>query len=218
MPTASQGFLSGQGRVLWPVNTSSTMKADNSVDMSEPTAPATDHLAPLVECLLFVAEGPVTIEQLARSLEVEAAQVEEALDELAGRYNGRGVRLQQQSRRVQLVTAPEVAPYIERFLGLELSSTLSAAALETLAIIAYRQPVTRAQIEAIRGVNCDSVLSTLLYRGLVEPLGRLEQAGRPIIYGTTFEFLQYFGFSDAAQLPPLPGEERNGAQAAEVEC
>jgi len=171
-----------------------------------------------VECLLFVAEGPVAIEQLARALEVEALQVEEALRELAVRYNGRGVRLQQQNRRVQLVTAAEAAPYIERFLGLELSSTLSAAALETLAIVAYRQPVTRAQIEAIRGVNCDSVLNTLLYRGLIEPLGRLEQAGRPIVYGTTFEFLQYFGFSDVTQLPALPGDEQNGGPPAEEAC
>lgn len=186
--------------------------------MSEPTAPEKEHLASLVECLLFVAEGPVTIEQLARALQVEAVRVEEALHELAGRCNGRGLRLQQQNGRVQLVTAPEAAPYIERFLGLELSSTLSAAALETLAIIAYRQPVTRAQIEAIRGVNCDSVLNTLLYRGLIEPVGRLEQAGRPILYGTTFEFLRYFGFNDVTQLPPLPGEERNQEHRAEAEC
>jgi len=171
--------------------------------MAELTTSATDNLASLLESLLFVAEGPVTLEQLAHALEVETVQVEQALGELADRYNGRGLRLQRQGKQVQLVTAPEAAPYIERLLGLELSDRLSAAALETLAIIAYRQPVTRAQIEAVRGVNCDSVLRTLLHRGLIEPVGRLEQAGRPILYGTTFEFLRYFGLSDLSELPPL---------------
>jgi len=104
---------------------------------------------------------------------------------------------------VQFVTAPEAAPYVERFLNLDLSSRLSTAALETLALIAYQQPIARMQIEAIRGVNCDGVLRTLLSRGLVAPQGRLDQAGRPIVYGTTFEFLQYFGLSDLSELPAL---------------
>jgi segregation and condensation protein B len=102
-----------------------------------------------------------------------------------------------------MVTAPEAADQVRRFLGLELSGKLSPAALETLAIVAYRQPVTRAQIEAIRGVNSDSVLRTLVNHGLIEEQGRLEQAGRPIIFGTTFEFLQQFGLSDLEQLPSL---------------
>jgi segregation and condensation protein B len=103
-----------------------------------------------------------------------------------------------------LATVPEAGPHIERFLGLDLTSRLSQAALESLALIAYRQPITRAQVEAIRGVNCDGVLRTLLARGLVEPVGRLEQAGRPYLYGTTFQFLQYFGLDGLEQLPSLP--------------
>jgi segregation and condensation protein B len=106
-----------------------------------------------------------------------------------------------------MVTAPEAAPHIERFLDLELSSKLSAPALETLAIVAYQQPVTRAEMEAVRGVNCDSVLRTLLSKGLIEEVGRLPQAGRPIVYGTTFEFLQHFGLQDLAELPPLENLE-----------
>ena len=102
-----------------------------------------------------------------------------------------------------MVTAPEATEAVRKFLGLELESKLSPAALETLAIIAYRQPVTRAQIEGVRGVNSDSVLRTLINRGLVEDLGRLDQAGRPIIYGTSFEFLQQFGLSRLEQLPQL---------------
>lgn len=169
----------------------------------------TDSLQPnlslplLLESLLFVAEGPVTIDALANALSVKPDQVEQALVELKETYTGRGVRLQRVRERVQLVTAPDCAPVIERFLGVNVSGHLSAAALETLAIIAYRQPVTRPAIEAVRGVNCDGVLQTLLVRGLVEEAGRLETAGRPILYATTFEFLQNFGLRGVDDLPPL---------------
>ncbi|MCR4408254.1 MAG: SMC-Scp complex subunit ScpB [Anaerolineae bacterium] len=160
-------------------------------------------LTSLIESLLFVADAPVTPAQLAAALDVEPKAVETALDQLAVDYQRRGLRLQRKGGRVQLVTAPEAAPAVERFLGLELNSKLSPAALETLAIVAYRQPVTRAQVEAIRGVNSDGVLRTLINKGLIEEVGRLEQAGRPIVYGTTFEFLQYFGLQDLRELPPL---------------
>ena len=160
----------------------------------------------LLESLLFVADAPVAISQLAKVLEVNVKSVEESLERLRAEYSQRGLRIQRKGKRVQMVTAPEAAPHIERFLGLQLSGKLSTAALETLAIIAYQQPITRAQIEAVRGVNCDGVLRTLTRKGLVEEIGRLEQAGRPIIYGTTFEFLQYFGLQDLAELPPLEGE------------
>lgn len=165
-----------------------------------------DELMRLVESLLFVADEPVPIARLARTLEVPEAMVQVVLDRLARECQTRGIRLQRTAGRVQLVSAPEAAPYIERFLGLELTSRLSPAALEVLAIIAYRQPITRAQIEAIRGVSCDAVLRTLVSRGLVEEVGRLEQAGRPILYGTTFQFLQYFGLSSLEELPPLEPE------------
>jgi len=166
-----------------------------------------DRLRALVEALLFVAEGPTTVERLAAALEVEVEAVEEALRELAEEYRERGIRIERLGKRVQLVSAPEAAPYVERFLGLGTTGKLSRAALETLAIIAYRQPITRAGIEAIRGVNSDSVLRTLLSWGLIEEVGRLEQAGRPILYGTTFAFLQHFGLQSLDDLPPLEGEE-----------
>jgi segregation and condensation protein B len=113
------------------------------------------------------------------------------------------VRLQRSGARVQLVSAPEVASYIERFLGLELHGRLSPAALESLAIVAYQQPVTRAGVEAVRGVNSDSVLRTLVSKGLIEEVGRMDTVGRPILYGTTFDFLQFFGFESLEDLPPL---------------
>ncbi len=160
----------------------------------------------LLESLLFVADEPVAVSQLAKVLEVGVKSIEEALERLRTGYSHRGLRIQRKGGRVQMVTAPEAAPYIERFLGLQLSGKLSTAALETLAIIAYQQPITRAQIEAVRGVNCDGVLRTLSRKGSIEEIGRLEQAGRPILYGTTFEFLQYFGLQDLAELPPLEGK------------
>ncbi|MCS7221211.1 MAG: SMC-Scp complex subunit ScpB [Anaerolineae bacterium] len=165
-----------------------------------------DELIRLVESLLFVADEPVSTARLARTLDVSEEAVRNALERLARECQTRGIRLQRQADRVQLVSAPEAAPYIERFLGLELTTRLSPAALEVLAIIAYRQPITRAQIEAIRGVSCDAVLRTLVSRGLIEEVGRLEQAGRPILYGTTFQFLQSFGLGSLEELPPLAEE------------
>jgi segregation and condensation protein B len=162
-------------------------------------------LQALVESLLFVADRPVTAGQLANALEADEAAVEAALSALEALYveESRGLRLQRHGKRVQLVTDPEATPHVQRFLGLALSGPLSQAALEALSIVAYRQPVTRAQVEAVRGVNSDSVLRTLVGRGLIESVGRLEQVGRPILYGTTFEFLQHFGLQNLDELPAL---------------
>ncbi len=157
-----------------------------------------------LESLLFVADEPVSLERLGSVLQTTLEQLEETLSILSHEYTGRGLRLQRQGDRIQMVTAPEAAEMVSRFLGLEYSSKPSPAALETLAIVAYRQPITRAEIEAIRGVNSDSVLRTLVNRGLIEEQGRLDQAGRPIIYGTTFDFLQHFGLSSLERLPRLP--------------
>jgi segregation and condensation protein B len=166
-----------------------------------------------ITALLFVAEGPVALEQLAKAMEVPVGDVERALDEVGAWLSDGGLALQRHGDSVQMVTSAEVAAQVERFLGLDLSSRLSPAALEVLAIIAYRQPITRAEIEAIRGVNSDGVLRTLTSKGLVGEVARLEQAGRPILYGTTFEFLQYFGLRQLQDLPALP--ERS-ASAADV--
>jgi segregation and condensation protein B len=166
----------------------------------------------LVESLLFVANEPVQVERLSTFLEADPEEVEEVLGSLAEDYARRGLRLQRKGQRVQMVTAPETADHVRRYLGLDFSGKLSPAALETLAIVAYRQPVTRAQIEGIRGVNSDSVLRTLINRGLLEEQGRLEQVGRPILYGTTFEFLQQFGLSSVEQLPQLEEDSAAGQE------
>jgi segregation and condensation protein B len=160
-------------------------------------------LAAQVESLLFVADAPVSVSRLAEALEVTPGRVEQVLAGLETGYAERGLRLQRVGTRVQLVSAPEAASYVERFLGLEARTRLSRAALETLAIIAYRQPITRPEVEAIRGVSSDSVLRTLLSLGLIEDLGRAPTVGRPVLYGTSFDFLQHFGLSSLDELPPL---------------
>ena len=160
----------------------------------------------LLESILFVASEPVQIARLAQVLDVSPDAVDIAVADLAALYKAgqRGVRVLRKGDRVQLVSAPEAAMYIERFLGLDLSTRLSPAALEALAVVAYKQPLTRADIEAIRGVNCDGVVRTLLARELIEPVGRLEQPGRPFQYGTTYRFLQYMGLESLGDLPSLP--------------
>ncbi len=162
----------------------------------------------LLEALLFVAGHPVEESYLARALDVSPQRVMRALDELGDslREAGRGVRVQRGPEGVLLVSAPEAAAPVERFLGLELSRRLSTAALETLAIIAYRQPVTRGQIDAVRGVSSDGAIQTLRARGLIEPAGYANGPGRPTLFRTTQRFLQHFGLERTGQLPPLPEE------------
>lgn len=156
-----------------------------------------------VEALLFVASTTTTASQLAAVLGETPHRVENALDELASSLEGRGIRLQRTSQGVQLTSAPEAAQDVENFLQLEETARLTRAALEALAIIAYEQPVTRPQIDAIRGVNSDSVLRTLLRHGLIEEVGRSEGPGRPILYATTVDFLSHFGLASLGDLPTL---------------
>jgi len=156
-----------------------------------------------LEAMLFVAPGSVTPAQLAVALDIPVKDVESALGELNAQYKGRGIRLQRHAGRYQLTTAPETAHLIERFLDLEATSRLSRAALETLAIIAYKQPVTHPEIDAIRGVNSDGVLKSLLSKGLIQEAGRAERPGRPFLYETTSDFLNHFGLTSLEELPPL---------------
>ena len=144
---------------------------------------------------------------MATALQADGKVVEQTIRRLCDRWGQRGLCIVRAGDRVQMVTAPDIGPVIERFLGITSSAKLSAAALETLAIVAYRQPITRAQVEAVRGVNSDGVIRTLLARSLIAPVGRMQQAGRPILFGTTFEFLQYFGIESLEELPRLTDPE-----------
>jgi segregation and condensation protein B len=156
-----------------------------------------------LEALLFVSPEPVPPAQLAAALDISLTEVEQGLQQLEDSLQSRGLRLQRHAGRIQLTTAPEMAGLIEHFLGLEATSRLSRAALETLAIVAYQQPITRPYIEGVRGVSSDGVMKSLLGKGLVHEMGRADGPGRPILYGTTPEFLQYFGINSLTELPPL---------------
>jgi segregation and condensation protein B len=178
----------------------------------EATALSDADLPALLEALLLVAPGPTTAEELARGAGVEWGRIEAALLELE-QADARGWVVQRHGDRVQLATAPRFAPQVRRFLGLEREARLSTAALETLAIVAYQQPVTRAEIEGVRGVDCSGVLTTLLSRGLIEAVGRVQTAGNPFQYGTTPDFLLHFGLRSLADLPPLGQVEGRDGRA-----
>jgi segregation and condensation protein B len=165
------------------------------------------NLTARVEAILFVAPEPLSAYQIGSILDESTHTIGKVLEELQDTYHGRGIRLQYHDNKVRLTSAPEASQVIEQFLNLESTTTLSQAALETLSIIAYQQPVTRPQIDAIRGVNSDGVLRTLLSKGLVEDVGRAESPGRPILYSASAEFLRYFGLSSFDELPPLDMEE-----------
>ncbi len=175
-----------------------------------------------IEAILFVSSGMVSVYQLSKALDIAESEVESKLSAMEMHYKtgGHGLRLMRIKTKVQLTTAPSCSAIVEAFLGLESTSTLSQAALETLAIIAYKQPVTRPEVDVIRGVNSDSVLRTLLSKGLIEELGRAETPGRPIFYGTSPEFLQYFGLETLDALPFIDFEEleeyQNGNGTKEV--
>jgi len=152
----------------------------------------------------------ISIPQISNALGSTVREVEKALEALDIVLSDRGIRLQRVSRTVQLITAPEISEDVQRFLDLEETTRLSRAALEVLAIIAYQEPVTRPQIDAVRGVNSDSVLRTLLRHGLVDEVGRTDGPGRPFIYATTSDFLNHFGLTSTAELPPLNLESELG--------
>ena len=156
-----------------------------------------------IEALLFAAPGAVAPNQIGNALGLSMKDIEDGLAILESQLSGRGLRLQWHHGRVQMTTAPEFAPAVERFLDLEATSKLSRAALETLAIVAYQQPVTRPEIDAIRGVNSDGVLKSLLSKGLIEESGRAERPGRPFLFVTTSDFLRHFGLGSIQELPQI---------------
>ncbi|MEI7987966.1 MAG: SMC-Scp complex subunit ScpB [Chloroflexota bacterium] len=161
-----------------------------------------------LEALIFASPAALSANSLAKILDLPTPQIEKGLEELEAEYTQRGFRLQHHQGRYQLTSAPEAASLIESMLGLETGGRLSNAALEALAVIAYQHSVTRPQIDAIRGVNSDGVIKSLLNKGLIEEVGRAETPGRPLLYSVTAEFLQYFGLNSVEDLPAL--EKQSG--------
>jgi segregation and condensation protein B len=165
--------------------------------------PATTNIAAAIESILFVSGRPLEYDELRKLLDIDVGALEDGLEALARQLQSheRGIRLQRLGTQVQLVTAPENARYIAALLGLPMTARLTTAALETLAVIVYRQPITRSQIEAVRGVNSDRALASLIQHGLVVEIGRAQTIGRPALFATTPEFLQQFGLTNLAELP-----------------
>ncbi len=160
----------------------------------------------LIEAVLFLHEEPVKIQQFSRIIPLSADQIASLIGELKTELerSERGLRVYEVAGGYQMGTLPDLAPYLEKMFADDLTGKLSSAALETLAIISYKQPIIRVEIESIRGVKCDHVLDNLLRRKLIRISGRKPGPGRPFIYSTTPEFLKYFGLSDLSELPPLP--------------
>ena len=158
-----------------------------------------------IEAILFVAGEPVEEEALRMALETTPELLEDALDGLSGQYEyeRRGIRLLRFGRSVQLSTRPEYAPIVEKMLQPVQRQNLSQAAMETLAVIAYRQPATRGDIEAVRGVKCDYSVQSLMQKGLIEDVGHRDTLGRPTLFATTDLFLRHFGIASLDELPQI---------------
>ena len=170
-----------------------------------------EKLKPAIEAILFACGTPAELTKIAQALEIKEEKAEELLKLLMEDYSSRksGIKIVRLGKSYQMCTEKEYAEVIRTVLDLRRNSPLSQAALEVLAIIAYNQPVTKAFVEQIRGVDCSGVVSSLVARELIEEKGRLELPGRPLIYGTTENFLRCFNVSDISELPPLPQKNSN---------
>jgi segregation and condensation protein B len=159
----------------------------------------------ILEILLFLSGEPITISTLKEVTALSEPDIKRLMEELIIQYRERngGLLIAEVAHGYQMITNPEYTEWAKKFKSSQLASRLSVPALETLAIIAYKQPLIKAEIEQIRGVNSDSAIRTLLDRRLIKVLGRKEAPGRPFLYGTTREFLQYFGLKDLTELPTL---------------
>jgi segregation and condensation protein B len=187
-----------------------------------PTELDPDQLKLVIESVLFVADGPVELRTLARLTEQTPEAISQAIEELGATSRERGVRIQRTGQSAQMVSAPETASYVQRYLGIDENQRLSPVVLVTLTVIAYKQPVTRGEVERILRKNCEYSVMVLKARDLINEVGRADGPGRPYLYGTTFKFLEHFGLEKPEDLPPLPELEvaaalvpENGGAVAE---
>ena len=159
----------------------------------------------VLEALLFLSGELLLISAIKDVIELPEPEIKRLMEELMAEYKNRdtGLLIVEIANGYQMVTNPQYADWVKKFRNIHISSKLSVPALETLAIMAYKQPIIRAEIEQLRGVNSDSAIRTLLERRLIKIMGRKEVPGRPFLYGTTREFLQYFGLKDLTELPTL---------------
>ncbi len=174
-------------------------------------------LVPAFEAVLFAGGEPVSIDRFSQVFEITPEEVGEVMDMLEAKLkkkNG-GLSLVRLENTYQMTTKPEYAAFIKKMFEIKRRTPLSPAALEVLAVVAYNQPVTKSFIEQVRGVDCSGVVTTLVEKGLIEERGRLELPGRPLLYGTTKNFLRCFSMSDLSELPPLPKNENAADEVGE---
>ena len=173
-----------------------------------------------IEAVLFAAGAPVEADRLANALETQLKTVKEAADELITEYNAsvRGLTIIKLNDSYQMCNKKEYGEFIRRVMDLRRNTPLSQAALEVLAVVAYNQPVTKAFVEQVRGVDCSGVIGSLTTKGLIEERGRLELPGRPLLYGTTENFLRCFQLSSLDDLPPLPEKEKAQEENKEADA
>jgi segregation and condensation protein B len=159
----------------------------------------------ILEALLFVAGEPVTVNAIMKTLEMQEPEIKKIMNELISDYKERnsGILITEIADGYQMVTDPDVGIWVKRFKNIHVSNKLSQPALETLAIVAYKQPITKLEIDQLRSVNSDGAIKSLLEKRLIKIIGKKETPGRPFLYGTTREFLQYFGLKNLSDLPPI---------------
>ncbi len=178
----------------------------------------TDKINSAIEAILFANGSSVEASRIAVALEISESEAKEHLEELKNEYesSGRGITIIRLKDSYQMVSVKEFAPAIRTVMDLRRNTPLSQAALEVLAVIAYNQPVTKSFVEQIRGVDCSGVIGSLTAKDLIEEKGRLELPGRPLIYGTTENFLRCFNISSIEELPPLPEDDSSEEKDEEI--
>ena len=195
-------------------------------EMSKAEKPSSEERPGIIEAILFVSGNAVEKEDIRKAMSLTEEELDEALDTLQSEYDfeRRGLRLLRFGAHVQLATRPDYAKYVENLLQPVQKQSLSQAIMETLAVIAYRQPVTKAEVEQIRGVKCDYSIQALAAKGLIEEAGRKEALGRPILYATTDSFLRHFCISSLDELPEIdfsklakPEEEKPAVEEGEFD-
>ena len=176
------------------------------MNMNDDTRHTEGTMAGRIEAILFVAGEAVSVKDLAKALRISEQELARHLNELSDEYDyrQRGFLLKRFGENVQLATRPLYSEDVVRLLQPVQQQSLSQAAMETLAVVAYKQPVTRAEVEQIRGVKCDYSLQSLMNKGMIQEIGRKDTIGRPILFGTTDGFLSHFGIRSLEDLPPMP--------------
>lgn len=178
-----------------------------------------DEIFGAIEAILFASGTPVEIDRIVRALELDTDTVTKCIDELIEMYKtpGKGLKIIRLNKNIQMCTNKEYGAYVRKVMDMKKNTPLSQAAMEVLAVVAYNQPVTKAFVEQIRGVDCSGVIGSLCLKGLIEEKGRLELPGRPLLYGTTDHFLRCFSIETLDGLPPLPDKSDNENKDSEGE-